>query len=147
MIRLAVLFGLVACLAAAGCGFGEGEERGGAAVELRVTRDFGHEELATARIDNVREDETVMRMLRSEFDIDTGYGGRFVQAIDGLEGSGAGSYHDWFYWVNGVEGSVGAGEFELSPGDRVQWDWRDWEATMRVPAIVGINRNSDTIWI
>jgi Domain of unknown function (DUF4430) len=137
VIRLAVLFVLAACIAAAGCGFGEGEERGGAAVELRVTRDFGHEELATARIENVREDETVMRMLRSEFDIDTRYGGRFVQAIDGLEGSGAGSYNDWFYWVNGVEGSVGAGEFELSPGDRVQWDWRDWEAAMRVPAIVG----------
>jgi Domain of unknown function (DUF4430) len=85
----------------------------------------------------VREDETVMRMLRSEFDIDTRYGGRFVQAIDGLEGAGATGERDWFYWVNGVEGSVGAAEFELSPGDRVQWDWRDWGATMRVPAIVG----------
>ena len=113
----------------AGCGLGEGEERGGAAVELRVTRDFGHEELGTARIENVREDETVMRMLRSEFDIDTRYGGRFVQTIDGLEGAGAGGQRDWFYWVNGVEGSVGAAEFELSPGDRVQWDWRNWQAT------------------
>ena len=81
-----------------------------------MTRDFGHEQLGTARIENVREDETVMRMLRSEFDIDTRYGGRFVQSIDGLEGAGAGGERDWFYWVNGVEGSVGAAEFELSPG-------------------------------
>jgi hypothetical protein len=136
--RLAALLGvLLAVTAAAGCGLGAGEERGGAEVELRVTRNFGHEELGTARIANVREDETVMRMLRSEFDIDTRYGGRFVQAIDGLEGAGAGGGQDWFYWVNGVEGSVGAAEFELSPGDRVQWDWRDWGAAMRVPAIVG----------
>jgi hypothetical protein len=135
--RLAALACLVLCLTAAGCGLGEGEERGGAAVEMRVTRDYGHELLGSARIDSVHEDETVMRMLRSDFDIDTRYGGRFVQSIDGLAGTGAGGNRDWFYWVNGVEGSVGAGEFELSPGDRVQWDWRDWGAAMRVPAIVG----------
>ena len=28
--------------------------------------------------------------------------------------------------MNGVEAEVGAAEFELSPGDRVQWDYRDW---------------------
>ncbi len=85
----------------------------------------------------MREDETVMRMLRSEFDIETRFGGRFVQAIDGLEGHGAGGEADWFFFVNGVEASVGAADFELSPGDRVQWDYRDWQAAMRVPAIVG----------
>jgi hypothetical protein len=135
--RLAALVCIVLSLTAAGCGFGEGEERGGSPAEMRVTRDFGHKLLGSARIDSVHEDETVMRMLRSDFDIDTRYGGRFVQSIDGLAGTGAGGNRDWFYWVNGVEGSVGAGEFELSPGDRVQWDWRDWGATMRVPAIVG----------
>ena len=40
---------------------------------------------------------------------------------------------DWFYFVNGVEADKGAAEYELSPGDRVQWDYRDWGATMRVP--------------
>jgi Domain of unknown function (DUF4430) len=136
--RLAALLVLVASAAGAtGCGLGEGEEQGGDAVQLSVTRDFGHERLGSARIENVREGETVLRMLRSEFDIDTRFGGRFVQAIDGLEGQGAGGEMDWFYFVNGVEASVGAAEFELSPGDRVQWDHRDWGATMRVPAIVG----------
>ena len=60
-----------------------------------------------------------------------------MQAIDGLKGHGAGGEEDWFFFVNGVEASVGAAEFELSPGDRVQWDYRDWQAAMRVPAIVG----------
>jgi hypothetical protein len=138
MRRLAALLCLLATVAAsAGCGLGEGEERGGDSVELTVTRDFGHERLGEARIGSVREDETVMRMLRSEFDIETRFGGRFVQAIDGLEGHGAGGEADWFYFVNGVEASVGAADFELSPGDRVQWDYRDWRAAMRVPAIVG----------
>jgi hypothetical protein len=135
--RAGALVCVLLSLVAAGCGLGEGDERGGDAVELRVTRDFGDRELGSARIGSVREDETVMRMLRSEFDIDTRHGGRFVQAIDGLEGGGPSGQEDWFFYVNGVEASVGAAEFELSPGDRVQWDWRDWGAAMRVPAIVG----------
>jgi Domain of unknown function (DUF4430) len=135
--RLAALLLLLAALGCAGCGFGEGEERGGDGAQLTVTRDFGHERLGSARVKGVREGETVMRMLRSAFDIDTRFGGRFVQGIDGLEGQGAGREADWFYFVNGLEAGVGAADFELSPGDRVQWDYRDWEAAMRVPAIVG----------
>jgi hypothetical protein len=127
---------LTATVLLAGCGLGEGDEREGSA-ELRVTRDFGRETLASARMDTVREDDTVMRFLRREADIETSYGGRFVQKIDDLEGAGAEGTRDWFFWVNGLESSVGAGEYELSPGDRVQWDYRDWSAAMRVPAIVG----------
>jgi hypothetical protein len=127
---------VLSSLAVAGCGFGAGEEREGGA-ELRVTRDFGRTELATARLASVSEGQTVMRFLRSRFDVDTRFGGRFVQSIDGLSGSLSGAQVDWFYWVNGIEASVGAAEYELSPGDRVQWDRRNWEATMRVPAIVG----------
>jgi hypothetical protein len=123
-------------LAGAACGFGEGEEREGGAA-LRVTRDYGRTELGAARVARVREDETVMRLLRSEFDVDTSFGGRFVRGIEGVESAGAGGQVDWFYFVNGVEAGVGAAEYELSPGDRVQWDFRDWSAAMRVPAIVG----------
>jgi hypothetical protein len=130
---------LVAGLAAAtaGCGLGEGNERAGGGASLRVTRDFGHEELGSVRLDSVREGQTVMRMLRSDFDVTTRFGGRFVQSIDGLEGAGAGGQVDWFYWVNGVEADQGAAEWEVLPGDRIQWDHRDWSAAMRIPAIVG----------
>jgi hypothetical protein len=78
-----------------------------------------------------------MRMLRSDFDVSTRFGGRFVQSIDGLKGAGAGGQVDWFYWVNGLEADKGAAEWEVLPGDRIQWDHRDWSATMRIPAIVG----------
>ena len=121
----------------AGCGLGAGEEREGGPAQLRVTRDFGREAVASARLDPVREDDTVMRFLRREAEIETSFGGRFVQAIEGIGGGGPGGGRDWFFWVNGLESSVGAAEYELSPGDRVQWDNRDWRAAMRVPAIVG----------
>jgi hypothetical protein len=127
---------LAATALLAGCGLGPGDESEGT-VELRITRDFGREALDTARTETIREDDTVMRYLRREADIETRYGGRFVQEIDGLEGAGAEGTRDWFFWVNGLESDRGAGEYELSPGDRVQWDYRNWEATMRVPAIVG----------
>lgn len=136
MRLLAVLLCLLAALAA-GCGLGEGDERAGDGAQLRVTRDFGHQALGRVDVERVREDQTVMRLLRSRFDVDTSYGGRFVQGIDGLEGAGVAGEDDWFYFVNGVEAEVGAAEFELSPGDRVQWDYRDWRAAMRVPAVVG----------
>ena len=129
---------LVAGLApAAGCGLGEGDERAGGGATLRVTRDFGRTELGEVRLDRVREGQTVMRMLRSEFDVTTRFGGRFVQSIDGLEGQGAGGQRDWFYWVNGLEADEGAAEWEVLPGDHILWDHRDWSAAMRVPAIVG----------
>ena len=123
--------------AAAGCGFGEGGEKAGGGATLRVTRDFGHRELGSVRLDKVRDGDTVMRMLRSKFDITTRFGGRFVQSIDGLKGQGAGGQVDWFFFVNGLEADKGAAEWNVSPGDRIQWDRRDWSAAMRVPAIVG----------
>lgn len=137
-VRLALLACLLALASpATGCGLGQGEEREGGA-ELRVTRDFGHDLLEADKVNNVREDQTVMRLLRGGGSaVKTRYGGRFVQAIDGVEGGGAGGFADWFYWVNGLEAEVGAAEYELSPGDVVQWDYRDWRATMRIPAIVG----------
>jgi hypothetical protein len=69
--------------------------------------------------------------------VKTRYGGGFVQAIRGVAGKGPGGRRDWFYFVNGVEAKVGAADYELSPGDVVQWDYRRWDAAMGVPAIVG----------
>jgi hypothetical protein len=129
---------LLTCIALllAGCGLGEGERREGGA-ELRVTRDFGHERVGQVRVGRVPEGQTVMRLLRSRFDVETRFGGRFVQKIDGLAGRGLTGQRDWFYFVNGIEAGVGAAEYELSPGDVVQWDYRRWDRVMRVPAIVG----------
>jgi Domain of unknown function (DUF4430) len=130
-----VVAGLVPAFA--GCGFGEGATKPGGGATLRVTRDFGHRSLGSVTIDKVTEGETVMRMLRSKFDVTTRFGGRFVQSINGLAGKGASGQVDWFFFVNGVEADKGASEWHISPGDRIQWDHRDWSTAMRVPAIVG----------
>jgi hypothetical protein len=127
---------LIALLALAGCGLGPGKERKGS-VELRVTRDFGQREMRSVRFGKVREDETVMRLLQSRFQVQTRYGGRFVQSIGGVQGGGPSGGRDWFFFVNGVESHTGAAEYSVNPGDVVQWDYRRWDKVMSVPAIVG----------
>ena len=133
---------LLACAAAAlaglmGCGLGPGEEQPGVGVDLRVTRDFGQQLLSSKNALKIREDETVMRLLKGSADVETRFGGGFVQAIDGLSGKGGGGRSDWFFYVNGIEADEGAADYELSPGDVVQWDYRDWGETVNARATVG----------
>jgi len=127
---------LLAALLLAGCGIGPGEQRSGGA-QVRVTRDFGRTQLHAASTRTISDGQTVMRLTESKFDVDTRYGGRFIQSIDGLKGTGATGQRDWFFFVNGVESEVGAADYDLSPGDRIQWDYRRWDLAMRAPAIVG----------
>jgi hypothetical protein len=128
---------IVLCLGLAGCGLGAGGTRGGSGVELRVTRDFGRTALASASQPKVRQSDTVMRLLQAHTKTTTRYGGKFVQSIGGVAGSSKGGRSDWFYFVNGVEAPTGAADRTLAPGDVVQWDYRRWDASPRVPAIVG----------
>jgi hypothetical protein len=127
---------LLVALVVAGCGIGPGEEHSGG-VSVHVTRDFGEKRVGAASTKTIRDGQTVMRLTASNFDVKTRFGGRFVQSIDGLSGTGATGSRDWFFFVNGVESEVGAADYDLSAGARIQWDYRPWDVAMRAPAIVG----------
>jgi len=120
-------------VAAAGCGLGPGPGTGD--VTLTVTRGFGSKRLGAVAAPHVPGSETVMRMLERSFNVQTRYGGGFVESIDGLSGSS--SRLDWFYYVNGIEATVGAASTAVHRGDRIWWDLHDWSATNSVPAVVG----------
>ncbi len=134
---VAIALLLPAALAAAGCGLGPGATTG--AASLTVTRDFGAKQVVDTTSGAVDESDTVMRVLEGGADIETRYGGGFVQAIDGLEADegGAAGPSDWFFFVNGVESPVGAADFRLKGGEAIWWDYRNWSAASRVPAVVG----------
>jgi hypothetical protein len=86
----------------------------------------------------LNESDTVMRALEGSADISTRYGGGFVQSIEGLEAQESVDRSlDWFFYVNGVESTVGAADYQLHGGESVWWDYRDWSGAMRVPAVVG----------
>jgi hypothetical protein len=79
-----------------------------------------------------------MSVLERDADITTRYGGGFVQSIDGLEAQERfDRSFDWFFYVNGIESAVGAADYPLRGGEVIWWDYRDWSAAQRVPAVVG----------
>jgi hypothetical protein len=117
---------LVALLA--GCGNGVGGR-----ATLWITRDRGAEVL---KVTQVPAGLTAMQALERAARISTRYGGRYVQAIDGVEGSLA-SQHDWFYFINGYESDRSAAEYRLHRGDVEWWDFRSWRHAIHVPVVVG----------
>jgi hypothetical protein len=126
---------LLAALAAAGCGLGPGADVG--SVELTVTREFGAVPMLQRSL-GASESDTVMRVLEGSAEISTRYGGGYVRSIDGVEEAARGGRpYDWFFYVDGVESPIGAAEYALEGGERIWWDYRDWSAANRVPAVVG----------
>jgi hypothetical protein len=120
--KLALLF-LVLVLA--GCG-GDG-----GSATLWVTRDRGQHVLLVA---HVPAGLTAMQALERKADVKTAYGGRFVDAIDGVATA---RQRDWFYFVNGVLPSRSAVEVRLREGDNLWWDYRAWRRPNEVQAVVG----------
>lgn len=86
----------------------------------------------------MRESDDVLSLLDDSADVETRYGGGFVQSIDGLGGGiEDGRRVDWFYYVNGIEAPVGSADYGPADGDRIWWDHHDWSTAMRSPAVVG----------
>ena len=129
MRRAAPLLLLALAVAVAGCGGG-----GHGQASVWVTRDEGRHVLA---VRSVPAGLTAMQALQRVAEVSTRYGGRFVASVDGVAGS-LRARRDWFYFVNGIEASVGAAEYRLHSGDVEWWDYRDWgRYGESVPVVVG----------
>jgi hypothetical protein len=126
--RLAAL--LLALCSLAGCGE---EASGEGTARLWITRDRGSEVVLTT---TVPAGISAMEALRRKADVETAYGGRFVQAINGIEGD-LEAGRDWFWFVNGYEADLSAADYELHDGDVLWWDHRSWSGRMRQPVVVG----------
>ncbi|MEZ2656753.1 DUF4430 domain-containing protein [Aneurinibacillus aneurinilyticus] len=111
-------------------------------VQLFVTKDYGHKKMFGKRVGLVK-DEVGMEVLFRNLDIQTAYGGGFVNAINNLESHYTfftGSERkklDWFYWVNGILAPIGIAEYRPHPGDVIWWDYHDWSTTMFIPGVIG----------
>lgn len=111
-------------------------------VNLVVTRDYGHTKMFGQRVGLVK-DEVGMEVMFRNLDIQTAYGGGFVNAINGLESqytfyTGSDRKNlDWFYWVNGILAPVGVAEYRPQTGDEIWWDYHNWDITMFIPAVIG----------
>jgi hypothetical protein len=128
-VRAAAATLVLLAAALAGCG---GQGTHGTAT-LWVTRDRGSHVLL---VRSVPAGETAMQALTRSVKLKTRYGGRYVQGIDGVDGS-LSARRDWFYFVNGVAPDRSAAEVRLHPGDVEWWDYRSWGDGKEVPVVVG----------
>ena len=130
MIRRA-LSALLVLLVLAGCGGSAGEDEGTA--QLWVTRDRGDELLVEAEVE---AGHTLMRALAAEAEVETRYGGRYIQSVNGVEGDLA-AQRDWFWFVNGYEGDRSAASYRLHDGDVAWVDFRAWQREGEARVVVG----------
>ena len=108
-------------------------------IALRVTQHFGAVPMLDRRV-TARAGSSVMALLSREITVTTSYGGGFVSTIGGLASGYSGArpvQADWFYYVDGLQAHVGAGDLKLRAGASVWWDFHRWDFATSVPAVVG----------
>lgn len=133
--RLAAALASIAAIAVGGCGLGAGDAPTGS--RLVVTRDFGARVLLDTDSPKVSGEETILRMLDRNADVQTRYGGKFVQEVDGVGGGTRdGRAVDWLFYINGSQSDEGAASVKLQDGDSVWWDNHSWQITT-AEAVVG----------
>jgi hypothetical protein len=129
-VKLKLVAVCAAAVLSAGCGAGSG----GGTAQVWITRDRGRQVVS---MNTIPAGLTAMQALDRVADVKTRYGGRFVQAIGGVQGS-LSARRDWFYFVNGIESDRSAAEVRLRAGDVEWWDLRSWaNGEMTVPVVVG----------
>ncbi len=129
-MKRGALASLAAAAALSGCGF---LPHGHGHASIWITKDRGTQ---VVLVKKVPAGISAMQALSRVAKVKTSYGGRFVQAIDGVSGDAA-ARRDWFYFVNGYEADRSAADYELHDGDVEWWDFRSWKRRLRVPAVVG----------
>jgi hypothetical protein len=104
-----------------------------------ITRNFGSQLMLDEFVE-IDSGTSAMDALRQIAEIETAYGGGFVNAINGVR-SGYTQNHaskeDWFISINGIMANTGALDYMLYPGDTEHWDFRNWSFHQFVPATVG----------
>jgi hypothetical protein len=110
----------------------------GDTVTVVVTRDFGKELVLEQDIE-IEADTSAMAALQMVADVETKYGGGYVESISGINSASreADKNKDWFFYVNGIASNLGARDYVLQDGDVEHWDFRDWSYQQFVPAVIG----------
>ena len=83
-----------------------------------------NEEVITEKEIALEEGAILLDVMKEHFDIEEDDG--FITSIDGVE-QDVDAQLSWMYFVNDEMAPVGAGEYELSVGDKVNFDLQSWE--------------------
>jgi hypothetical protein len=109
-------------------------------VDVIISQNFGNKMIDKKTIE-FEGDLTVMEIMLDNFEIETAYGGGFINAIGNVESGFTNkvekSKSDWFYYVNGRSAEVGADDYYLLEGDQIIWDYHNWENGSGLNSIIG----------
>jgi hypothetical protein len=115
------------------------KEAGVLTVRVVATQNFGQELIFDETLE-VLPGTSAMSALTKVAEVETAYGGGFVNAINGVRSGfteGQSMKTDWFIYVNGIRSNTGALDYELRDGDTQHWDFHDWSFHHFIPAIMG----------
>jgi hypothetical protein len=108
-------------------------------VRVIATENFGQGLMFDVTLE-VLPGTSAMAALMKVAEVETAYGGGFVNSINGVRSTFTGKENikaDWFIYVNGIQSNIGALDYELHDGDIQHWDFHDWSFRQFVPAIIG----------
>lgn len=105
-------------------------------VTLRITKSFSQQPIL--HLSDKTRPLNVIELLKAHTDLKTGFGGGFVNSINGIQSvSKNGETKDWFYYVNGILAPVGAKQYQLHHEDMIWWDFHHWKEGISISALVG----------
>ena len=93
-------------------------------VRITISIDHGTEHVNEKSI-SIEEGDILLNVLEENFFIESD-DSDFITSIERVEASDE-EKTAWMYTVNGEMATVGAGDYELSPGDEVVFDLQSWE--------------------
>ncbi len=110
-----------------------------ASASIVVTLDFAKPAILeeVVYIDGATTALDALNMVAS---VETEHGGGFVSSIEGISPKYKGNEATtkaWFFYINGIASSIGAGDYILQDGDCEHWDYHDWSFRQFVTAIIG----------
>jgi len=117
---------------------GTSQTDNGDAVKLVVSTNYGRKILFNKEVP-IKGEQTILEVLEENMAVEKAYGGGFVNSIMGISSGYRQDNErmDWFYWVNGVMGNVGGGDYKVKKGDKIWWDYHPWSSSSIIPNVIG----------
>lgn len=132
MFITCVFFTLTACQ-------NSSEQVSSEGVRFIITKSFGYEVIKDEVVP-FNENYAVLDYLEAISEVETAYGGGFVNGIDGLKSGFTDSKDkakkDWFFYANGIFSHMGALDYYPLAGDVIQWDYHEWENSSNSNAVL-----------
>ena len=94
-------------------------------VRITISINEG-EEFVTEQEISIEEGDILMDVMEENFYIETDFDGAFITSIERVKASDE-EQTAWMFFVNEEMPTVGANEYELTPGDEVVFDLQSWE--------------------